>query len=110
MSDAFNPFGGGGGGMAGMLGGLQQQMAALQAQAEREEVEGTAGGGLVVIRMNGAQEVISVRIDPKAHADREMLEDLLVVATNDAVRKSKEAAARGLAGLAQSMGLPPGLF
>lgn len=109
MSDAFNPFGGGGG-MGGLLGGLQQQMAALQAQSEREEVEGASGGGLVVVRMNGAQQVLSIRIDPKAHADREMLEDLLVAATNDAVRKSKEAAGRHLSGLAQSMGLPPGLL
>lgn len=108
MSNPFDMLGGGD--MGGLLGGLQQQMQQLQADAEKEEVDGTAGNGLVVIRMNGAQEVLSVRIDPKAAADRELLEDLLRAAVNDAVRRSKEATARKLAGFAQAMGLPPGLF
>ncbi len=101
----MNPFGG----MSGMLGGLQQQMKALQAEAEREEVEATAGG-LVTVRMNGAQEVLGVRIDPRAMDDRELLEDLLRAATNDAVRRSKEVMAAKLGQLAQAMGLPPGMF
>lgn len=108
MSNPFDMLGGGD--MGGLLGGLQQQMQQLQADAEKEEVDGTAGNGLVVVRMNGAQEVLSVRIDPKAAADRELLEDLLRAAINDAVRRSKEATARKLAGFAQAMGLPPGLF
>ncbi|MFZ5481369.1 MAG: YbaB/EbfC family nucleoid-associated protein [Myxococcota bacterium] len=102
MNDPF-------GGMGGLLGGLQAQMKALQAEAEKTEVEGVAGG-LVTVRMNGAQEVLSVRIDPKAQADRELLEDLVRAATNDAVRRSKEAVAQKLAAFAQSMGLPPGLL
>lgn len=108
MSNPFDMLGGGD--MGGLLGGLQQQMQQLQADAEKEEVDGTAGNGLVVVRMNGAQEVLSVRIDPKAAADRELLEDLVRAAINDAVRRSKEATARKLAGFAQAMGLPPGLF
>lgn len=108
MSNPFDMLGGGD--MGGLLGGLQQQMQQLQADAEKEEVDGTAGNGLVVVRMNGAQEVLSVRIDPKAAGDRELLEDLLRAAINDAVRRSKEATARKLAGFAQAMGLPPGLF
>ncbi len=112
MSDAFgggNPFGGGGG-MANMLGGFQQKMADLQAEAERAEVEGTAGNGLVVVRMNGGQEVLSVKIDPKAAADVELLEDLVRAATNDAIRKAKEVVAEKLMGMAEGMGLPPGMF
>jgi hypothetical protein len=97
------------GGMGGLLGGLQQQMQALQAEAEREEVEATAGG-LVTVRMNGAQEVVAVRIAPAAMDDRELLEDLLRAATNDAVRRSKEVVATKLGALAASMGLPPGMF
>lgn len=107
MSD---PFGLGGGGMGGLLGGLQQQMQALQAEAEKAEVDGVAANGLVTVRMNGAQEVLAVRIDPKAMADRELLEDLLRAATNDATRRSKEVVATKLAELAQAMGLPPGMF
>jgi DNA-binding YbaB/EbfC family protein len=97
------------GGMGGLLGGFQQQMQALQAEAEKEEVEATAGGR-VTVRMNGAQEVVSIRIDPKAMDDRELLEDLLTAATNDASRRAKEVVARKLGQLAASMGLPPGLF
>lgn len=103
MSDPF-------GGMGGMLGGLQAQMKRLQEDAERQEVEGVAGRGLVTVRMNGAQEVLSIRIDPKALEDREMLEDLVRAATNDAVRRSKEVVAQKLAGMAAAMGLPPGLL
>ena len=102
MTDPF-------GGMGGLLGGLQEQMQALQAEAEKSEVEGVAGG-LVRVRMNGAQEVLAVTIDAKAQADKELLEDLVRAATNDAIRRSKEVVATKLAELAQSMGLPPGLF
>lgn len=100
----------GGGGMGGMLGGLQQQMQAFQAEAEREEVEGSVAGGAVVVKMNGAQEVLSVRIDPKVMDDREMLEDLVRAAVNDAGRRSKAAVAGKMATMMQAMGLPPGLF
>lgn len=103
-------FGGGGmGGFGGMLGGLQAQMKALQAEAEREEVEGTAGG-LVSVRMNGAQEVLAVRIDSKILSDKELAEDLVRAATNDAVRRSREVVARKMSAFAAQMGLPPGLF
>lgn len=105
MTDPFGAMGG----MGGLLGGFQKQMAELQAQAEREEVEATAGG-LVTVRMNGAQEVLSIRIDPKAMDDRELVEDLLRAATNEAVRRSKDLVAQKLGQLAASMGLPPGLL
>lgn len=108
MSNPFDMLGGGG--MGGMMAGLQQQMKQMQAEAERAEVEGVAGNGLVVVRMNGAQEVLSVRIDAKVGGDLELVEDLVRAATNDAVRRSKEAAAAKLAQFAQAMGLPPGLF
>ena len=65
--------------MGGLLGGLQQQMKAMQEQAERAEVEGVAAGGLVRVRMNGAQEVLAVTIDPKALGDAELLEDPVCV-------------------------------
>lgn len=103
MTDPF-------GGMGGLLGGLQQQMQALQAQAEAEEVEGSAGGGMVRVRMNGAHKLLGVRIAPEAMQDRELLEDLLVAATNQASTLAKEAVARKLGQLAQAMGLPPGLL
>ena len=103
MTDPF-------GGMGGLLGGLQQQMQALQAQAEAEEVECAAGGGMVRVRMNGAHKLLAVRIAPEAMQDRELLEDLVVAATNQASSLAKEAVARKLGQLAQAMGLPPGLL
>ena len=107
----MDPYGmGGGGGMAGMLGGLKEQMKQMQAEAEKVEVDGAAGGSMVVVRMNGGQEVLSVRIDPKVLGDRELCEDLVRAATNDAVRRSKEASAAKLAEFMQRMGLPPGLL
>lgn len=97
-------------GMGGLMATMQGQLKQVQADAEKVEVEGVAGRNLVVVRMNGAQEVLSVRIDPSMLSDREMLEDLLRAATNDAVRRSKEAVAEKLAAFAQSLGLPPGLL
>lgn len=96
--------------MGGLLGGLQAQMKQMQEEAARVEVEGVAAGGLVRVRMNGAQEVLSVKVDPRALADAELLEDLVRAATNEAVRQSKQAAAQGVAQLAARMGLPPGLL
>jgi hypothetical protein len=106
MADPF----GGMAGMGGMLGGLQQQLRQMQAEAEKQEVEGSAAGGKVVVRMNGTQEVLSVKIDASVLADRELTEDLVRAATNDAVRRSREAVQAQLRGIAARMGLPPGLL
>ncbi len=106
MADPF----GGAGGMGGMLGGLQAQLKAMHAEAEKQEVEGSAAGGKVLVRMNGTQEVLAVRIDPAILADRELAEDLVRAATNDAVRRSREAVNGQLRALASRMGLPPQLL
>lgn len=105
MTDPFGALGG----LGGMLGGMKAQIDALKAESEKAEVEGTAGS-LVVVRMNGAMEVLSVRIDPKAMTDKELLEDLVRAATNDACRKARESVASNLAAIAQRFGLPPGLL
>lgn len=106
-----DPFGGmGGGGMGAMLGGLQAQMKQMQADAEKAEVEGSAAGGKVVVRMTGTQEVLSIRIDPSILADRELTEDLVRAATNDAVRRSRESVNTAMRAFAAKMGLPPGLL
>lgn len=94
--------------LGGMLGGLQQQMESMKAQAATTEVTGRAGGGLVEVVANGGLEVLSVRISDDVMDDREMLEDLITAAVNDALRQ-----AQGIMGqqVAQMMGgLPPGMF
>jgi DNA-binding YbaB/EbfC family protein len=98
------------GGMGNMLGGLQAQMRQMQAEAERVEVEGSAAGGKVRVRMNGTQEVVAVHIDPSVLADAELAEDLVRAATNDAVRRSKDAVQGNLRDFAARMGLPPGML
>jgi nucleoid-associated protein EbfC len=78
------------------------------------QVEGTAGGGAVSVKVNGRQEVLAVRIDSKllADGDAELLEDLVTAAVNQGLVKAREAAAQSLSTLAG--GLPPsglsGLF
>jgi DNA-binding YbaB/EbfC family protein len=70
------------------------------------QVEGTAGGGAVTVKVNGRQEVLEVRIDPKllADGDAELLEDLVAAAVNQGLTRAREAAAQSLSTLAG--GLP----
>jgi DNA-binding YbaB/EbfC family protein len=82
---------------------LQQELAAL-------EVTGESGGGMIRVVMTGRHEVRRVTIDPTLMGDdREMLEDLLAAAVNDAVRKVEEAGKEKLAGVAAGLGPIPGL-
>jgi hypothetical protein len=103
--------------MRGDIGNLMKQAQALQsnmqkAQAEIAvlEVTGEAGGGMVRITITGKHEVRRVQIEPAvAGEDREMLEDLIAAAMNDAVRKAEAASQAKMAGLMGGMSLPPGL-
>ena len=69
---------------------MQAEMVRLQAEAAAEVVEASAGGGMVTVKANGAREIVSVEIKPEAidSGDPEMLEDLVVAATNEALRAS----------------------
>jgi len=72
------------------------------------QVEGTAGGGGVVAKVNGKLEVLSVRIEPKllADGDVELLEDMVAAAVNQGLAKAREAAARSLATMAGGLPIP----
>jgi nucleoid-associated protein EbfC len=72
------------------------------------EVEGTAGGGAVLAKVNGKMELLSVRIDPKllADGDTELLEDLVTAAVNQALTKAREAAAQSISSLAGGLPIP----
>ena len=102
--------------MKGGIGNLMRQAQQMQenlqrAQAELAtlEVTGEAGGGMVKVRMNGKHEVQRVTIDPSvAGDDRELLEDLLTAAFNDAVRKVESQTQAKFAGMMGGMQLPPG--
>jgi DNA-binding YbaB/EbfC family protein len=99
-------------GMMKQAAQLQSKMQAMQDELGQVEVEGSSGGGLVGVRITGKMEVKAVKIDPslmKAE-EREVLEDLLVTAFNDARRKAEAAVQEKMQSLAGGLGLPPGLL
>ena len=98
-------------GMMKQAAQLQSKMKAMQEELEQVEVEGIAGGGLVSVRMTAKTEVKAVKIDPSLIKpdDREILEDLLVAALNDARRKAEAAMQEKMQALTGGLGLPPGL-
>lgn len=90
---------------------MQEQMAKIQEQAASKTVEGTAGGGMVTVTVSGAMQVVAVKIDQEIvkSGDTEMLQDLIVAATNDALRKAREMMTEEMKGLTGGLGIP-GLF
>jgi nucleoid-associated protein EbfC len=96
--------------MGSLMAGFQQQVQRLKDEAAAEQVTGRAGAGAVEVDANGALEVLAVRISPAAFEDRELLEDLLVAATNDALKRAQGLMAGKLGALAGGLGLPPGLL
>lgn len=107
-----NPFGGGFdmNNLQAMLGNVTQRMQQMQAEAAEVTVEGQAGAGMVTAKANGRQEVLEVRISPEAMEDRELLEDLVSAAVNDALSRAKEAMGEKVSDLAGGLPLPPGLL
>ena len=87
---------------------LQAQMAALQEEVGKKKVEATAGGGMVTVEANGKQELTAVKIDPEVinKDDAQMLEDLVLAACNEALRKSRELVQQELGKLTGGMKIP----
>jgi DNA-binding YbaB/EbfC family protein len=85
----------------------QQMQQQLMQELERAEVEANSGGGLVRVRMNGKKELLALVIEPEALTgnDREMLQDLILAAVNQASRKVDELLSSKMGGLAGRMGL-----
>jgi DNA-binding YbaB/EbfC family protein len=90
---------------------MQEQMAKVQEQAAAKTVSGTAGGGIVTITANGAMQIVSVVLDPEVvkSGDVEMLQDLIVAASNDALRKAHEMMAEEMKSVTGGLKIP-GLF
>jgi DNA-binding YbaB/EbfC family protein len=90
---------------------MQEQMAKVQEQAAAKTVSGTAGGGIVTVTVNGAMDLVSVKIDPEVvkAGDVDMLQDLMVAAGNDALKKSREMMAEEMKSVTGGMKIP-GLF
>ncbi|WP_374337589.1 YbaB/EbfC family nucleoid-associated protein [Methyloversatilis sp.] len=101
--------------MKGGIGGLmkqaqqmQENMKKMQEQLASVEVEGQAGAGMVKVVMTCKHDVRRVSIDPSVMDDREMLEDLLAAAVNDAVRRVESTTQEKMAGFTSGLNLPPG--
>jgi len=103
--------------LKGGLGGLMKQAQKMQEDMQKAqeelanmEVTGEAGGGLVSVVMTGRHDVRRVSIDPGLMADdKEILEDLLAAAVNDAVRQVEKMSQDRMSGMTDGMGLPPGM-
>jgi DNA-binding YbaB/EbfC family protein len=88
---------------------MQEEMQKAQAKLAEAEVTGESGAGLVKIVMTGRHDVKRVVIDPSLLSeDKEVLEDLLAAAVNDAVRRVEESSRSMLSGLTQGLNMPPG--
>jgi DNA-binding YbaB/EbfC family protein len=87
---------------------MQDDMAKMQDDLANETVEASAGGGMVTVQVTGAIEVKSIKIDPEAvdPNDVEMLEDLILAATNEALRSAQELANRRLGGITAGLNIP----
>ncbi len=99
-------------GMMKQAAQLQSKMKAMQDELDHVEVEGISGGGMVTVRMTAKMEVKAISIDPSLlKADeREIVEDLIVTACNDARRKAEAAMQEKMQSLTGGLGLPPGLL
>jgi hypothetical protein len=92
---------------------LQAQLEALKAEVGQRKVEASAGGGMVVVEANGNQEILAIRIDREAITpdDPQMLEDLVLAAVNEALRRAREMVAAEMTKVAGGIGTKiPGLM
>lgn len=100
------------------LGGLMKQAQKMQAklnklqeELEKREVEASAGGGMVKVTVTGKQEITAINIEPDVvdRDDIEMLQDLIIAAVNEAIRKSKEMISEEMGKITGGLNIP-GLF
>lgn len=87
---------------------LQQQMEAMQAEVAKKKVDATAGGGMVTVEANGKQEILSIKIDREVinPDDAQMLEDLVLAACNEALRKSRDMVQAEMGKLTAGLKIP----
>jgi DNA-binding YbaB/EbfC family protein len=94
--------------MQQMMQQAQKMQEQMQKQLEETEVEASAGGEMVSVKMNGNKQLLSIEIDPEvlSGGDREMLQDLIVAAVNEATRRVDEEMAGQLGNLASGLKIP----
>ena len=87
---------------------MQAEMAKAQSELQEKEVEGTAGGGMVKVVMNGGNDLVSISVNPEVvdGDDVEMLEDLIVAAFKNAQEKVKEISNNAFSGISAGLNIP----
>ena len=98
------------GNMQQMMKQAQQMQEKLHQEIALIKVEATAGGGMVTVKMDGQKNLLAVKIDPEVAGDVEMLQDMIVAASNEAVKKVDDEIKGKMGGMLGGMGLPPGMF
>ncbi|MGA2120048.1 MAG: YbaB/EbfC family nucleoid-associated protein [Bryobacteraceae bacterium] len=98
------------GNMQQMMRQAQQMQEKMQQEIALIKVEATAGGGMVTVGMDGQKNMLRVKIDPEVAGDVEMLQDMIVAAANEAVKKVDAEIQQKMGGMLGGMGLPPGLI
>ncbi len=103
------------GGMGKIMKQLQKaqtQMAKMQDQLGEKTVQSSSGGGVVTVEVNGHKELLALQIDPEvlSEENREMLEDLILAAVNEALKKVDEMIGAEMQKLTGGLNLPPGMF
>src|SRR5229473_897791 len=98
------------GNMQQMMRQAQQMQEKLQREIAEIRVDASAGGGMVTVKMDGQKNLLAVKIDPEVAGDVEMLQDMIVAACNEAVKKVDEQIQQKMSGMLGGMGLPPGMF
>jgi DNA-binding YbaB/EbfC family protein len=98
------------GNMQAMMKQAQQMQQRLQDEIALIRVEASAGGGMVIVKMDGQKKVLGVKIDPEAAGDVEMLQDMVMAACNEAHKKVEDETQQKMGGMLGGLGLPPGLF
>jgi len=88
--------------------GMQEKMAKIQQDLAQKTITGSSGGGMVTVTVNGQGDVLSIAIENAVidPAEQEMLQDLIVAATNDGIRKAKELGKQEMAQLTGGLNIP----
>jgi hypothetical protein len=93
-----------------MMQQAQQMQAKMRQEISAVRVEASAGGGMITVKMDGEKNLLAVKIDPEVAGDVEMLQDMVLAAHSEAVKRVEEETKRIAGAMLGGMGLPPGLF
>lgn len=98
------------GNMQQMMRQAQQMQEKLQQEIAQIRVDATAGGGMITVQMDGQKNLLSCKIDPEVAGDVEMLQDMILAAHSEALKKVEAQIQQKMGGMMSGLGLPPGMF